>query len=39
MLNVFNDAAEEELATVFTDPRRGMIGVKPNLGREHSGPN
>src|SRR5262249_28749790 len=46
VLNVFNDNAEEELATddlyspnfarpvVFTDPRRAMVGVKMNLGRQ-----
>jgi hypothetical protein len=46
VLNVLNDTAEEELATddlfnrnfgrptIFTDPRRAMVGVKLNLGRE-----
>jgi hypothetical protein len=45
VLNVFNDTAEEALATdnlyspnfsrptVFIDPRRAMLGVRLNLGR------
>jgi hypothetical protein len=46
VLNVLNDTAEEELATddlfnrnfgrptIFTDPRRAMVGVRLNLGRQ-----
>jgi len=46
VLNVLNEAVEEELATdnlfspnfgrstIFTDPRRAVVGVRLNLGRQ-----